>query len=193
MTKLLPKILIKFFEWSVFLALLVMMALLLSPLLPTNKFASSYVIVSNSMHPAISKGDLVFAFPFNTSLPKADDIIAFISPDDQKTVIVHRVISASPNGYKTQGDNNNVSDSWIVPDSQVIGRIGFTVPYFGFLVSSIQSPRGFALIIGLPALLLLGLQVKKIYDGIEEEIQKRTKRSLEKELNTQEKFVRSII
>lgn len=193
MTKNLPKFIIKTLEWSVFLVLLALSALLLSPLLPTNNFASTYVIVSNSMHPAISKGDMVFAFPFGTTSPKSNDIIAFSSPSDPKTVIVHRVIAKDANGYLTQGDNNSVSDNWTVTDAQVIGRVRLTIPYFGYLVSSIQSPRGFALIIGMPALLLLGLQVKKIIDGIEEEIQKRTRRTLEKELVTPEKFVRTIL
>ncbi len=193
MTQNLPKVFIKIIEWSVFLLMLILTALLLSPLLPTDYVVSPYVIVSNSMHPAVSRGDMVFSFPIDKTFLELGDIIAFSSPSDPGTVIVHRVVAKERDGYKTKGDNNSVSDNWTVTDSQVIGRIGFTIPHFGHLVSSIQSPRGFALIIGLPALLLLVLQIKKIFEGIEEEIQKRARMTLEKELVTPDKFVRTIL
>jgi hypothetical protein len=55
------------------------------------------------------------------------------------------------------------------------------IPYIGYLVTFIKTPRGFAVFIGGPALFLLLLQIRKIKEGIEEEVRRRTAKYIEEE------------
>lgn len=170
--------LLKILEWIIFIALILLLIAILSPVLPIKNYLSSYVIVSGSMEPTIKTGSLSFISPIKDSNLYKDDIIAFKSPDNPNDVIVHRVFSIQEDQIKTKGDNNDSVDSWVVTNFQVIGKHVFSIPYLGKLTLFIRTPLGFALIIGIPGLVLLVMQIKKIREGIEEEIQKRTKEAL---------------
>lgn len=170
----------KLFEWIIFFGLVFLIVLLLSPILPIKQYFSSYAIVSGSMEPAIKTGALVVTNS-NVSSLSPGDVIAFESPENSKDTIVHRILTIDSNGIYTKGDNNNVSDNWVVSYNNVKGKILFSIPYVGQISSSVRTPLGFFIVIGIPSLIIAALQVKKIYEGIEEEIKKRTQLEVSKQ------------
>jgi signal peptidase len=94
-----------------------------------------FAIGSNSMLPYFSRGDAVLIRKLsNDELKniKVDDVIAFHHNDE---ILVHRVISISnENGvYKimTKGDNNDVSDGWILENNDIYGEVEYVIKYIG--------------------------------------------------------------
>jgi signal peptidase I len=75
-----------------------------------------------SMNPALKPGDRLQVAPYNGQKLRAGDVIVFISPEDGSKV-VHRVISLDSNGTKTQGDNCNSEDNWVLSREHIIGRV----------------------------------------------------------------------
>ena len=74
------------------------------------------------------------------------DIIAFKTP--QYTVL-HRIVEARTDGYITKGDANNVVDPWIVPKQDVIGKLIFSVPHLGLILSYLSYVSMFFIVLSL--------------------------------------------
>ena len=70
---------------------------------------SPYVVVSESMEPTYSKGDLIYV-KNDTSDIKNGDVITFYT--DKNTIVTHRVtgINVSDHTYTTKGDANQTDD-----------------------------------------------------------------------------------
>jgi signal peptidase I len=171
------KLLVSVVEWVIFIIMLLMFLVLISPALPTKRFVATYVVASGSMEPTLKIGSIVFVQPVPIESLKIGDIISFVSPTDPKSIIIHRIYSVNNVGntlsFKTKGDNNNAKDIWDVSPLSLKGKYLVAVPYVGYITVLMKDPWMFALIIGIPALILLVFQIKKIREGIEEEIQKR--------------------
>jgi len=102
--------------------------------------AQPLTVLSGSMEPAFSPGDLVIVRPFNVHNVAIGDIITFQPESGNPTLITHRVIEVTRDASDltqvsrivTQGDANNVADNPLIPD-QVMGRVLYHLPYLGFL------------------------------------------------------------
>ena len=110
----------------------------------------SYVVPSGiSMRPAVNAGDLVLVRAQDGY--QVGDVIAYRS-QSLRTVLLHRIVQADPNGYRTKGDNN----SWVDPDrpadAEVIGRMWLRVPRGSGLLTWFTVPGLLAL--GLVTILL---------------------------------------
>lgn len=166
-----------------FLALVAVMVILASPLLPTKNFASFYAVVSGSMEPTIPTGAIALVTAADTKDLSSGQIIAFESPNNPQTTIMHRInsVQKSDNSvmYLTKGDNNEAIDSWFISPAQIKGIYQFNIPLVGYAVTWIKAPIGFAIAIGIPALLIAILQIRKIKQGINEEVEKRTRKALQ--------------
>jgi signal peptidase len=176
------KKIVSLFEWLIFALLVFLAFVVMSPMLPTKKFLLTYIVSSGSMEPTIQTGSIAFVKPVEKKEIKKGDIITFLSPKDQKLTILHRVfkIKNTKNvlSFETKGDNNNAEDNWEVPAVNLQGRYLFSVPLLGHIAALMKKPLGFILMIGVPALFLIILQIKTIRDGINEEVEKRTKKAL---------------
>ena len=96
----------KVLEWFVFLFLLFILFLVLSPLLPTREYISTHVVPTGSMEPTIMTGSVVFSSLEIGDDIKEEDIIVFESPNDPEVSIVHRIVEKEDGEYITKGDNN---------------------------------------------------------------------------------------
>ena len=67
----------------------------------------SYVILSDSMKPAMDPGDVIFIKKINVDNLKAGDIITF---QKEEFIATHRIIKFEDKSIITQGDNNNLAD-----------------------------------------------------------------------------------
>ena len=76
-----------------------------------------------------------------------------------------KVVEGEPY-YITKGDANNAPDQREVSKREIIGKVLFSVPYLGYAVDFAQKPLGFALIIIVPAALIIFDEVKKIWQEV---------------------------
>lgn len=94
-------------------------------------------IVSNSMVPAFSRGDVVVVRKLDvdeTDKLKVGDVLQY---EADGRYIVHRIvkIKEDDNGaftYITKGDNNNAPDSNPVTESQIRGVVKYVIPKIGY-------------------------------------------------------------
>jgi hypothetical protein len=75
-----------------------------------------------SMNPVLTSPDVLYVRPYNGIRVKCGDVVVFASPDiDCK--VVHRVVSVNGGEIRTKGDNNSRTDSWVLRQQDIIGRV----------------------------------------------------------------------
>jgi signal peptidase I len=77
--------------------------------------------LGRSMHPFLQEGDEILYQPCDKHPIKRGDIIVF-SPPGEDRIVIHRVITAALEGYRTQGDSNVRPDPWLLSRGEIIGR-----------------------------------------------------------------------
>ncbi len=75
-----------------------------------------------SMNPTLRQGDLMEVVPYGGQQVRAGDIVFIVQPDKTRDV-VHRVVSATPEGIRTRGDNCSRRDPWILEPTDIAGRV----------------------------------------------------------------------
>jgi signal peptidase len=158
--------------YFVFLGTIMLVALLLIfSVLPITGNYKVLIVLSGSMSPAIKMGSVVVVKP--ASDYAIGDVITFGPMSKTKTPTTHRIydIKVVDNNpvYITKGDANNAPDAREIKKTDILGKVLFSVPYVGFAVDAARKPAGFALIIIVPATMIIFDEAKKIY----EEIRKR--------------------
>ena len=124
---------------------------------------SAYIVLSDSMEPGISSGDLVIVG--SPGSPLAGDVgpgsIVTYRHDDK--LVTHRVVSVEGDSLVTRGDAVEEPDPWPVSRFyDVMGCYIFHVPGIGTVTGFIGTKLGWFLAIILPAVLLLALIIKEI-------------------------------
>ncbi|MBR4020580.1 MAG: signal peptidase I [Firmicutes bacterium] len=94
------------------------------------------VVLSGSMEPAMSVGDLILVQEA-ASFAEGDVVVY----QDINSLVVHRVIKVNDKSVVTKGDANNVADGKIALE-QVKGKVFFTIPMIGHLVNFMKSGVG---------------------------------------------------
>lgn len=120
------------------LGLMLVTALIL--LLPGLFRVRPYIVYSGSMEPVIRTGAVAFSKEESFS-PKKGDIITFHNGD---TVVTHRVVRKENDIYITKGDANKTEDPVPVKESQIIGRVVFSLPYLGYVIHFLKARVPFA-------------------------------------------------
>lgn len=114
---------------------------------------ASYVVLSDSMSPEISAGDAVIVKQVDPADIESGDVITFVR-SDESTPITHRVVDVVETdgdlAFRTKGDANEDPDPTPVPAENVTGEVWFVIPYVGHIVLFANTPRGMALLVGLP-------------------------------------------
>ncbi|MFC7165995.1 signal peptidase I [Halospeciosus flavus] len=123
----------------------------------------SYVVLSGSMEPAISVGDVVLVSEVTDPAALAvGDVITFSRGGD--VPITHRItdIVQTENGlvFETKGDANEDADPGTVASSQVIGLVVFTIPFIGYVVEFVGTTTGFLILVVAPFALLAVLELR---------------------------------
>ena len=101
-----------------------------------------YVIISGSMEPELPVGSVCLVDCQNKE-PEAGDIISYKAQD---TIITHRVIEETDDGYITKGDSNSVADPGIVKPKQIFGTVICRIPKVGYAVMFMRTLKGIVLI-----------------------------------------------
>lgn len=171
---------------TLFVLIVVASAVSLS-LLPSVGKYRVFVVQSGSMEPAIKTGSLIFVQPKVTY--RVGDIVTRKTGQPGVT-ITHRIVSRETQGGKpvftTQGDGNTLADGEAVPQSAIIGKELWALPYLGYGVNFAKTPAGFFFIIFLPALLIIFDEILNIRRVIRKH--RFEKRAADRKKNETESF-----
>jgi signal peptidase len=129
-------------------------------------------VMSGSMSPAIETGDVVVSRSVSPLDLRLGDVVTFRDPHDSKRLITHRVrgiqISGGEARFVTKGDANNSAENWVVPSDGRVGLVAFRLPKLGYLFSWLGNPLARMALIVVPALLLGGYELRRIWGSAEE-------------------------
>lgn len=157
---------LSYIGYGIFIALLLIVGgVFLSSKTGFPKTLEIKIVQSGSMEPAIPVGALIFITPFETY--QAGDVVTFGEDNSKEIPTTHRVISQREVGssifYTTKGDANEENDNKEIPAKDVIGKVFLSIPYAGFVLDFARQPAGFALLIGLPAAIIILDETSKIF------------------------------
>ena len=101
-------------------------------------------VLSGSMEPTISAGDLVVVRPTDPADLRIGDVVTVQPVSDDPTLVTHRIVGVTHGGdglagFVTQGDANEHPDEPVVPE-QVMGRVVYTVPLIGHVTHGTWGP-----------------------------------------------------
>lgn len=132
----------------------------------------SYVVLTGSMSPVIPTGSIAFMKPSDSY--NVDDVIAFHRGN---IVVTHRIVQVvSKDGgtyYKVKGDANKSADGELVAQKDIVGKGLFQAIYVGRIVMFARTVQGFLLLIGVPAVIFIGMELWTIKKEIEKEAEKK--------------------
>lgn len=113
-------------------------------------------IVSGSMEPHYSVGDLIYVQEVEPEKIQPGDVITFVLNEDL-VVATHRVvrIDAQKQHIYTKGDANETEDAAPVHFNNVIGIPKFSIPKLGYVSDFIQNPPGMYITIAFVAILVI--------------------------------------
>jgi signal peptidase len=143
------------------------LAIMLAAAAPLALGDRSFVVRSGSMTPTIDTGDVVVVKPVAASTARVGEIITFKDPVDESRLLSHRVRSIEQQGnrlaFTTQGDANTGQEHWKIEPTGRIGEVVYRVPKLGFAIAWTSTPAGHLGLIILPALLLAGSFLLRIW------------------------------
>jgi signal peptidase len=142
-------------------------------LLPKLGLYRPVTVLSGSMRPTFSPGDMVAVVPEPVSSVRVGQVISYRVPTGVHQVETHRVVRILSGGkhpvVQTQGDANNWPDPWTARlEGATAWRMIAVIPHLGYLVNWLRdgSLQTAALLVA-PALLAL-LMLWEIWRGREE-------------------------
>ena len=126
-----------------------------------------YVIVSPSMEPELSVGDVILSKKYKGQPIEKGDIITFLGREGslEGKVVTHQVIEVEEiNGelsITTKGLANNIEDPSIT-QSDVLSIMKYKTVVFGFIYRLMGSTPGFIFLILLPLLILIASEIYRL-------------------------------
>ena len=143
--------------WDVFTSVIVILVVIAAIFLMGSRLIGLQVfnVVSGSMEPTYSVGDLIYVKEVDPTVVDPGDVITFVLNEDL-VVATHRVIEidAENRHFYTKGDANDTADAAPVHFNNVVGVPQFSIPLLGYVSDYIQHPPGLYVAIGLGVVLL---------------------------------------
>ena len=125
----------------------------------------SFVVLTASMTPSIAPGDVVVVAERDPAAVAAGDVITFMRGTSEVPV-THRVIDVVDEGgalaFETMGDANEGPDPGLVPGSNLVGVVVFTIPYIGYVIQFAGTRAGFVALVVLPFGLLAASELLSV-------------------------------
>ena len=93
------------------------------------------IVLTGSMAPTISTGDIIITTPIDRKEPKIGDVIAYQAKrfnGENVAVFSHRIMSGDlQNGFVVKGDANKTPDNQKPAAPDILGVVVFVIPYIG--------------------------------------------------------------
>jgi len=122
------------------------------------------VVKSGSMEPTIKTGSMVI--DKSKEDYQIEDIVTFKDREKPSETTTHRIINKETQGnielFTTQGDANGSPDSIKVNRNQIIGKVIFKIPYFGYVVAFARTWPGVIILIIIPATIIIYDEINNI-------------------------------
>jgi signal peptidase len=127
-------------------------------------------VLTSSMEPSLPPGTLVIVQPVEPADIRIGDAVTYQIRSGEPEVITHRVIAITQGvdgslAFTLQGDNNASPDADPVQEVQVQGRVWYSVPYLGWVNSTVNGENR-SWIIPIAAGVLLCYAVWMVISGI---------------------------
>ncbi len=121
------------------------------------------ILLSGSMEPAFSVGDVVIAESVPSDTLHLGDVIVFAMTPDAELPTVHRIVNIREQEgkryYTTRGDANLTDDTVETSLPSKGWRVTKRIPFMGYVMLYAAKPAGMSLLIGIPLIGLLSLQI----------------------------------
>jgi len=105
------------------------------------------IVLTGSMEPAISPGDIIITTPISRKEPKIGDVVAYEAKrfnGENVAVFSHRIISGDlKNGFVVKGDANKSPDNQKPKAPDILGVVIFVIPFLG----NILTPKALFLLV----------------------------------------------
>ena len=131
--------------WNIISTLLVVVMVLAAVFLMGSRLMGyeCYSVISGSMEPTYSVGDLIYVKDVDVNKIQVNDPITFVLNEDLVVATLRVVeIDAENKHFYTKGDANEIVDSAPVHFNNVIGVPQFSIPKLGYVSDFIQNPPG---------------------------------------------------
>ena len=121
-------------------------------------------VVSGSMEPTYSVGDLIYVKDVDPNQIEVGDPITFVL-NENLVVATHRVVDIDRENqyFYTKGDANQTPDASPVHFNNVIGVPKFSIPLLGYVSDYIQDPPGSYVAISAGALMILAVFLPDLF------------------------------
>lgn len=146
--------------WNILSTALVVLMVLCAVFLMGSRLLGyqCYTVISGSMEPKYSVGDLIYVKKVDPTAIHVGDDITFVLNEDL-VVATHRVvrIDAENQRFYTKGLANEIEDNDPVHFNNLIGVPQFSIPKLGYVSDFIQHPPGTYITIGIGIILILAV------------------------------------
>lgn len=145
--------------WNVATTVLVALVVVLAGLIWGCRLLGmeAFVVQSGSMEPAHPVGSMVYVKEVDPAELEVGDVITFNLGKNIRGT--HRIIEVvEENGslaFRTKGDANDHADSGLVTPGDIVGKVLFSIPLMGYIVTYIQQPPGMYVAISAVAVILI--------------------------------------
>ena len=143
--------------WDAVTTVLVVLVVVFAVFLMGSRLVGLQVfnVISGSMEPTYSVGDLLYVKTVDPDSVKVGDPITFVLNEDLM-VATHRVVAIDSENrmFTTKGDANETEDASPVHFNNLVGIPVFAIPLLGYVSAYIQSPPGMYVAIAFGVLLL---------------------------------------
>lgn len=148
-----------------------------------------FTVISGSMEPTYSVGDLIYVKEVDAEEIKAGDPITFVL-NENLVVATHRVvkIDAENQHFYTKGDANDTPDADPVHFNNLIGKPIFAVPYLGYVSDWIQHSPGTYITIAIAVMLILAMFLPDLFKKKEQPVPSPESEAIAKEKAELEKI-----
>lgn len=121
--------------------------------LSASGFVKARIVLTGSMEPAISAGDIVILAPTPRAEPKVGDVVAYTGrrfSGEAVGTFTHRIIGGNAqDGFLVKGDNNPSPDVQRPKAQDVSGVVFFVIPFIGKFLTPKMLMILVPLVIGL--------------------------------------------
>lgn len=144
-----------------------------------------FTVVSGSMEPTYSVGDMIYVKPVKPEEIQAGDVITFVM-NENLVVGTHRVTEVEQREehiyFHTKGDANETADVAAVMDENVLGKPVLAIPLLGYVSNWVQRPPGSYIAVAVATLLLAIVILPDILSGSRKQRQEEIDEAVAKAL-----------
>ena len=129
-----------------------------------------FTVISGSMEPIYSVGDLIYVKEVDVNTIEIGDPITFVL-NENLVVATHTVIDIDKENscFYTKGEANDIPDAAPVHFNNVIGVPQFKISKLGYVSDFIQNPPGTYITIGVAVVLIILVFLPDAFNKKEEE------------------------